>query len=404
MNRLILVILSLVSLVSCDYAKNRDEVTDPDSYSDEYTRLTMLTTPVEIEEDDALTKMDASWTNSVSFLWAATDVVGIFPAAGSQLYFSMANGVGTNTATFDGGGWALIRTAEYYSYFPFVPDFYIDKEAIPLSFIGQEQRGNADPSKAQLGEYCHQVAKGAYNSDTQSLDFTYERLGALFRFRIPIDAGTYESLSVEIEDKLIAYEGTFKAINIDGKIHDPKYTDFLELSLKDVSFEEQTTLVAFMMLPPFNILNKQLTITLVKPDGTIVKASGFGKEYLAGKGYGYAPKYSVYAKNALIDGNGGTAQVVITASGSDTYSVSTDVDWLTLETNPTSGSAVINVTAGKGLSTQRTGHIIISREETYKNTTITLRDKVEITQDLIGTQMSLGDWESSGEDYGGTAK
>ena len=403
MNRFFLAILFLVSLVSCDYTKIGDEVTYPEGYTDEYTKLKMLTTPVDVEEDNALTKMDASWTNSVSFLWAATDVVGIFPTAGSQLYFSMANGVGTNTATFDGGGWALIRTAEYYSYFPFVPDFYIDKEAIPLSFVGQEQLGNADPSKAQLGEYCHQVAKGEYNSDTQSLDFTYERLGALFRFRIPVDPGTYESLSVEIGDKLIAYEGTFKVINKDGKINDPKYTDFLSLSLKDVSFEEQTTLVAFMMLPPFNILNEQLTITLIKSDGTIVKASGFGKEYHAGKGYGYAPKYSVYAKNALIDGNGGTAQVVVTASGSDSYSVTTDVDWLTLETTPTSGSAVINVTAGKGSSTRRKGHVIISREETYKNTTITLHDKVEITQDLLGMSFEYGDWEDSGEDYGGEA-
>lgn len=405
MRRYLSYLLSLFLLISCNYLEVREDFDVVEDDTKEYTRLRMFTTPATIEDDSVQTKIDVDWgASEINFPWAATDVVGIFPASGSQLYFSMANGVGTNYASFDGGGWALIRTADYYSYFPFVPDFYIDKEAIPFTYIGQEQNGNADPSKAQLGEYCHQVAKGEYNAQTQTLDFGYQRLGALFRFRIPVDAGVYESLTIEVEDNLLASEGTFKAINIDGKLYNTTLTDNLMMSFKNVSFETSGELIAFMMLPPFAYLHKQLNMILTKTDGTVVKASGLGQNFEATKAYGYKPKYSVYAKNEIIDGKGGATQVVITASGSDTYSVSTDVDWLTLDTNPTSGSAVINVTASKGVEVKRTGHVIVSREQTYLGETTKLEDKVEIIQDLIGTQMGLGNWESDGVDYGGTAR
>lgn len=401
-------LLSLILLASCSIVEDNEELSEIVDNSEEYTKLTMFTTPAEIVEDCSLTRIDVDWgASEINFPWAASDVVGIFPTSGSQLYFSMENGVGTNYVTFDGGGWALIRTADYYSYFPFVPEFYIDKDAIPLTFIGQEQNGNGDPSKAQLGNYCHQVAKGVYNETTNSLDFSYQRLGSLFRFRIPVDAGTYESLLVEVEGNLIAYEGTFKAINIDGKIHNAKYTDSIELTLKNVSFDGDGTLVAFMMLPPFDYLHKQITFTLTKSDGTIVKASGLGQNFLATKAYGYGPKYTVYAKDALIEGNGETAQVVITAqlNSTDRYSVSTDVDWLTLNSNPTMGSAVIEVSAKDVSETKRSGHVIVSRTQTYQGKTTTLIDKVEITQSPSASlTVGLEDWEKSDIDYGGVAQ
>ena len=369
----------------------------------ESTTIVMQIPPAEFEQEELPTRMDASWGSSTDFLWAETDTVAIFPTNGCQIYFSAASGAGTTKITFDGGGWALIRDAEYYSYFPFIPDYYIKKNLIPISFAGQVQKGNSNPNIATLGRNCPMLAKGVYQPESNTLNFDYKRLGTLLRFRIPVDAGSYEKFEIVTDENVIAYEGTFSPISEKQVISNAKFTNSLSLKLEDVNFEEPGTLVVFISIPPFDILNKQLSLRITKSDGTIMHASGFGRTYETTKTIGYNPKFTAYAKNANIDGNGGTAQVVITASGTNPYSVSTDVDWLTLGSNPTSGSVVINVTAGKGTAKERTGHVIVSEDVTYNGTTITLQNKVKITQDIVGMSVNVGDWEDDGIDYGGVA-
>ena len=67
----------------------------------------------------------------VNFLWEATDTVGIFPDKGSQAEFAMDEGAGMQTATFNGGGWALKAASTYAAYYPY--NFYNrNLKAIPV--------------------------------------------------------------------------------------------------------------------------------------------------------------------------------------------------------------------------------------------------------------------------------
>lgn len=389
--------LTIVGVVSsCTRGAEPEDVLLPGSDDSEYTSVSMILPQIEILEDDPLTKMTVNvQSNPVAYLWAEKDTVGIFPDNGSQIYFSMADGVGTSKVSFDGGGWALKKNSSYYSYFPFVPDFYIRKDAIPINFEGQSQLGNADPNVADVGRYCYMAAAGDSDPDTGNLTFKYERLGVISRFQIPVDPGTYTSLTIRPGSSVLAYKGTYNATEIDQTIHNASYSDELSLALEEVTFTEPAVLVAFMMLPPFDIKGKQLTVDLTKSDGTVVTSSAFGKNYALGTAQGSSMNFSVYGKNTFIDGKGGTAQVVITGSTtrSHSYTVSTDVDWLTLGSSPTSGSAVINVTAAKGTGTVRSGHVIVSEQVTSGGTAITLQNKVKITQDSTGMGVEQEPWE-----------
>ena len=53
------------------------------------------------------------------FIWSAKDTVGIYPDAGSQVFFTMENGAGASSATFDGGAWTCKDGYVYRSYYPF---------------------------------------------------------------------------------------------------------------------------------------------------------------------------------------------------------------------------------------------------------------------------------------------
>lgn len=367
----------------------------------EYTSVRMSLPPA-VFDDCPETKNEALLGSSISYVWSATDTVGIFPGAGSQIYFSMATGAGQTSAKFDGGGWALKKGSDYYSYFPFVPDFYIDKRAIPVTFVGQNQTGNGDPTHAYLGNYCYMVAKGVADEATGSLFFNYERVGVLFRIRIPVQAGVYTSLSVRVSDKILAESGTIDAVNITKTIDDPVYTDKITLSLNDVVMQSDGTLVGFLMLPPFNVLGSQVNFELVKEDGSVVIASAVGKNFVLGKTYDNAPKFSVGPVTSEIDAEGGSVSFDIHSSGTSSYTVASDAEWLVLTSEPTSGSAKVIAKASANTGKPRTAHIIVSETVTLNGSPVVLDNVITVTQNNSGLNIGVGDWES-GEDQGGVA-
>ena len=400
----IIISLSLLSLgISCTEKVSSESYIPEKLEQGEYQSVTMEIPPVSFDNDAPMTKINLD-LNSLKFLWAAKDSVGIFPDLGSQIYFSMAEGVGQSVATFDGGGWALKKGSSYYSYFPFVANYYIDKGAIPIDLRGQVQDGNGNQSTASLGKHCFMIAKGVADEATGNLMFSYKQLQMPFMFVIPVEAGTYTSLEVCAGEDVIAVSGTMDAINLDTTIHDPVYDDHLTINLKNITFASTETMIVTAMLPPFDIYGKQFTFNLKKADGAVVTSSVFGKTYVLDKAYRNAPNFSVSPAVIDIPGDAGTFDIRITAAGSSTYAVTTDVDWLTVSNAPTSGSAIVAVNASKGTTKERTGHVIVSESVTYKGTTITLQNKIEVTQDVVGMVVRPGDWDDSGEDLGGDAE
>ena len=114
----IIISLSFLSLgISCTEKVSSESYIPEKLEQGEYQSVTMEIPPVSFDDDAPMTKSNLD-LNSLKFLWAAKDSVGIFPDLGSQIYFSMAEGVGQSVATFDGGGWALKKGSSYYSYFP----------------------------------------------------------------------------------------------------------------------------------------------------------------------------------------------------------------------------------------------------------------------------------------------
>ena len=400
MMKRILLLAIFVGLCACSAETLLQTETAEESA--EYQSVTMSLPPA-VFDDCPETKNEAILGSSIQYVWSATDTVGIFPDAGSQIYFSMAGGAGQTSAKFDGGGWALKKGSGYYSYFPFVPDFYIDKSAIPITFIGQKQIGNGDPGRAYLGNYCYMVAKGVSDEATGSLYFNYERVGVLFRMRIPVQAGTYTSLTLRVEGNKLAEKGTIDAVDIDKVIHDASYTDHITLELEDLTMQTDGTLVGFLMLPPFNMLGSQVSFDLTKSDGTIVTSSAIGKNFTLGKTYDNAPKFSVSPVSAELDAEGGTVSFQIIASGTSSYTVETDADWLTLISKPTSGTSVISARASANTGKARTGRIIVSEKVISSGTQVTLKNILTVIQDHSGLNIGVGDWES-GDDEGGDAQ
>lgn len=395
-------ILSLVILMSCSQLEGNLQV-EQDKGS-EYSTIVMSISSSRVIDDEPVTKNVAiknDVTQDWDFVWSAKDSIGIFPDAGSQIYYSMSSGAGQVSARFDGGGWALKKGSSYFSYYPFTPDFYINKEAIPLTYVGQTQYGNAEQNRADLGKYGYMVAKGEADEATGSLCFNYEKLGCLQRVRIPVTAGTYKSLTLYTDDDVIVKSGTYNAVDISLNIENPVYSNSITLNFENLTFSNDgDVLVAFLLIAPFDYLNRQVTYELTKADGTKERSSVRGKTYLRDMVYLNAPHFNISPSTVSVSGDSNGFEFKILASGTHTYSITTDVDWLTLNSKPTSGSKTVLVAVEKNTGAKRTGHIIIS--ETVNG--VLLENVVTVRQYAEGFNVDVEDWEDDGVYHDGTAQ
>ena len=208
MNRVVLLVAASAGMLAA-CSRNEMDLQEKPSHDNGSTVEQVIFEVPDIRSlgEDGETRAELSQVGdgNLNFLWETTDTVGIYPDKGSQVYFEMAHGAGTNVANFDGGGWALKENATYASYYPFVCDMKLKREAIPVSFADQKQTGVSNYD----GVRFYLAAKGTA-SGSGSLRFKYQTLNTFIRIKaIGLPAGTYTKLSLTTEDPLFVQEGSF---------------------------------------------------------------------------------------------------------------------------------------------------------------------------------------------------
>lgn len=229
----------------------------------EITKVVFNVPPV-IDDDAVETKASAIPLSdyNVSFAWEETDRIGIFPNKGSQIYFEPEDGVGTGSASFDGGGWALKSNANYISYYPFVADFDLDRNAIPISFTGQKQKGTYGPFNGERWV----LATESTTSQNGKLTFEYNILNTIINVIATLPAGTYTSASLNIAEPLFVEEGTFSLD--EQKITGTTFSKKLEIELEDFTLTSTSTVPIYFMAAPVDLTGKEIKVTVAKDDGS----------------------------------------------------------------------------------------------------------------------------------------
>ena len=220
----------------------------------------------------------------VNFLWAANDTVGIFPNSGSQAEFAMEEGVGMQTATFNGGGWALKHSATYSAYYPY--NFYNrDLTKIPVKYEGQTQDGNA--ATTHLGAYDFMAASVATPANG-AVAFDMQHMGALVMLQINLDeAKTLTSVALKANADVFTTTGTMDLSIVNPAITTTKTTNAFTIALSNFTVAENETSTIYFMLAPTNLVGETLEITLSDEDGEYIKYDVAGKNFVAGTAYAY---------------------------------------------------------------------------------------------------------------------
>lgn len=244
---------------SCKDAKLPDPVDETAPFE------VIFETPTIPIVDEVSTKVTVSpnGTTSYDYLWAAADTVGIFPNAGSQVYFSMSVGAGTASAYFNGGAWLLRESSRYYSYYPFVGDMYLEANRIPVDFTGQCQTGTSTYDGANF-----YMATSGTTANDGSLRFTYQMLNTVLRMDATLPVGTYTKMTLSLDEPLFAKEGYYDLTNNNPSIVVERRSRTQEIALENFTVSSASTPVSvYISQAPLDLRGKTMTVSIYASDG-----------------------------------------------------------------------------------------------------------------------------------------
>lgn len=275
-------LLTLSALVACGEDAAVDESLN---LSNGKTLERISITGKDFQVDGATRSSVVVGNAGVNFLWAANDTVGIFPNKGSQAEFAMEEGVGMQTATFNGGGWALKHSATYSAYYPY--NFYNrDLTKIPVKYEGQMQDGNA--ATTHLGAYDYMAASVATPSNG-AVAFDMQHMGALVMLQTNLDeAKTLTSVALKANADVFTTTGTMDLSVVNPAITAASTTNTFTIALSNFTVAKNEISTIYFMLAPTNLLGETLEITLSDENGENIKYEVAGKNFVAGTAYAYA--------------------------------------------------------------------------------------------------------------------
>ena len=274
-------LLTLSALVAC----GEDTAIDNSlNLSNGKTLESISITGKDFQVDGAMRSSVVVDNAGVNFLWAANDTVGIFPNTGDQVSFAMDEGVGMQTATFNGGGWALKHSATYSAYYPY--NFYNrDLTKIPVKYEGQVQDGNA--ATTHLGAYDYMAASVATPANG-AVAFDMQHMGALVMLQTNLDeAKTLTSVALKANADVFTTAGTMDLSVVNSAITATSATNTFTIALSNFTVAENETSTIYFMLAPTNLVGETLEITLSDERGEYIKYEVVGKNFVAGTAYAY---------------------------------------------------------------------------------------------------------------------
>lgn len=231
--------------------------------------------------------------NMAKFCWTGGDRVGILPDEGAQVFFTIPEPEEgeemTNTASFDGGAWALKAESNYAAYYPFVKDFDLDRTEVPVNYKGQKQNGM---STAHLGAYDFQGARPVMtNENGGGVTFDFDHVGALvlLRFVVPVAGTELKSVTLKTDSDLFITEGTYDLTSDKGSgfpITATEKSTTMTVGLDYTTKTNDEEVTVYFMCAPVDLSEEEVNITVSYGDGyEVLSCVVNGQNMKAGSGF-----------------------------------------------------------------------------------------------------------------------
>ena len=200
----------------------------------------------------------------IDVLWKVDDMCGILTTSGTQIIHWVTDG-DSYRCTLSSYGWNLAPYSQYYAYYPLYQSYNPDKTpitTIPISYTEQSQskNGNIDHLRA----YDYMTARTV--SSDEACHFSFKHIGSILRLECALQGSqTLQTLTLSSKDKHFVTAGT---MDVTTDVMTPtEYSETAILDLNNMQIENGENLVAYVMLPPMNLTDAMLYVTITTADG-----------------------------------------------------------------------------------------------------------------------------------------
>ncbi len=244
---------------------------------------------------DAATKTNTVISGTdITSTWSAGDKIGVFPdLGGDQVSFTVSDGAGLGSCTFDGHGWALVSAARYSAYYPFSADNYGDSEAYKKITVSYPGQGQSVKNTFGVGGFDYLACTKATPSFTDpnnpagTCTFNFKHLGALLVLDVTFPkAAVLSTLELVCNDDVIPETGTVDLSQDIAAITPTAFGNSLSLNLEGMSVAANETVRFFMMSAPAYLASEKPSVKVVTTTGEVfVKSLPSFFNLMAGKAY-----------------------------------------------------------------------------------------------------------------------
>ena len=259
-------VIAVLLCCSCQKERFVEELEEVGTSSADIARTIVFSIDA-FEAEAGIEETKTAYDANGGVFFAAADTVGIFPSKGAQVYFEIeGDDVGKQYVRFDGGGWALKEGYSYLSYYPFVGDFYLGKNHIPVEYVDLTQDGNSSLNHVSPVDFLYTDLCKVQDG---SISFTYHRLNCILRPRVTLPIGTYSKIVIQAEDDVFVSKGYYDLTADTPSIIGTEFTDHLTLNLENATFAEETAFVGNLMTAPVDISNMPINVFIYRSDSTV---------------------------------------------------------------------------------------------------------------------------------------
>ena len=220
----------------------------------------------------------------IQFSWTSSDITCAYTESATRIKLFAENiSSDPHSLTLCAYGWGLVPNTKYYGYYPYNSDYHtkaLPMTALPISYKGQTQQGNA--SIGHIAAFDFMTSQTTSTSD--ACHFNFNHLGSIVRIECPVNVNAkISSITISAGDEVFTTAATMNVTN--NEVTATEKSTTFSLTLNDVELTEGNVLVAYMMMAPVNLQNVPVDITLTTNDGKTAQQTFTGPDMKPGKLY-----------------------------------------------------------------------------------------------------------------------
>lgn len=230
------------------------------------------------------------------FTWEAGDAIGVIPDGSYQFCFEVDEAsTGTNSATFNGGGFSLTTSQTYYAYSPYSPENYAKGIQTKVAYDLSSQTTLKANSTEGLGAYDYLYSSAVPEAVNHAV-FQFHHAMAILAVKVNADQETTVGNIVLQTNGTFSIKGTYRLNN--GATTSTLGIASMTYKTDGLTLSKGQSATYYIMVAPVDLIDKTITVRI---GNTETKVDGF--DIQAGHIYTINVNSSDQAEGTMINGH-----------------------------------------------------------------------------------------------------